>query len=116
IFSRDLGFTVAEEARGLGLRRTPYRDIINPQYTVGVPVAGLYEALAHVLEGTTSRAARRVLREALHFGTWAAAEYISHQYLAGVNVPPLFVDVLDRDEDVRAVRGVTALMYEQAAA
>ncbi|WP_459740182.1 hypothetical protein [Streptomyces sp. E-15] len=116
VFSEDRGFTVAEEARGLSLRRTPYRDIINAQYTVGVPVAALYDALAHVLEGTWLMPAARVLREALHFGTWAAAEYVSDRYLGGVNVPPAVVDLLDSDEDVRAIRGVTALMYEHAGA
>ncbi|MFE8950611.1 hypothetical protein, partial [Streptomyces sp. NPDC007856] len=125
IFSRSLGFIprpdIKEVLRETRLYPIPGRvDRITPQYTVGVPLSGLYDLLIHVRDSTPddSPYLRQHIDNALRFGSEIAVDFASTviEELQGLRLPLQAADLLDRVEDVRTLRGTMALVYTQVAA
>ncbi|MFD9293343.1 hypothetical protein ACFWBV_34870 [Streptomyces sp. NPDC060030] len=125
IFSAEHGFSVRDDLQDI-LNRSILKPVVGrkeeiyPQYTVGVPTAGLYDLLLHVHDMTPSFATdlRQNITSGLRFGSEIATRYAEQfiDVLQGVRLPPQAADMLDWNEDVVSLRGFMALVYAQTAA
>ena len=121
---RGTNFTVTDEGRAIsvgGLRPSREGRTVSPHYTTGVPLNGLFRFLMEQTRrfprGPQARVealARLMHVEALEFAAWTVASYlgVSHQD------PAMSAEALaaNRDPDVSALAGFTALAYIQVAA
>jgi hypothetical protein len=120
VFTPQDGFRVRRDFTEAQISRAPdAADIMEVQFTVGVPVTGLFDVLVEARENTPEDAfyLRQHIDIGLNLGNEMAALFIQ-QSTPALQTLPLggkLTALMRDDEDVSAVRGFLALTYTQVA-
>ena len=107
------GFTFTETGERAIVSAPPTLRF-DPQYTVGVPLSGLYQLVYEALDAGT----KKLHESALEFGDQVAADFAGVSVLGQADDGRRMrsLNLLRADEEVTVLRGYAALVYSQVAA